>query len=301
MKSIKYFGLCAVMLLGIGLTTNIKVTPAEAIITGADLRISVVRPTWWAWDGENATWQVLRVANDAASLNDNTIANITYFELGNYTGDTYYTSTGDNRFTEYNTDGIIFYDIPITSISSKYFDLARLSTTDKATATVFHHTAPEAFTEGLNNQIWRIWNDGNGIYRPDGASAESRNMSNGAISAMLYGYLTCSESVSNGYGAFPELNENLNLLGRTFLDTDTVLDYDYETPYTEDRGTGITVKVADKIAAMNALYEASQPTGFLPTSFSDPTKNIWAVVSMTLAALALSLGYLMVSRKLKKN
>lgn len=199
----------------------------EATVFTSDyVRIAVVRPTWW---GDSGAAQYLRIAATEDDLNNNNIANIKHVDVESYVNDTYYKkyfgAAPDGVFNEYSTDGIIFYDVTLADISGKYFDLARIDP-DSGKTTVWNRTSEssvELFNESMLHKVWRIWNDGKGIHRPEGNSAESRNVSNQAISSLLYGYLTCSSSTANGYGAFNALNTNFNLLGRVFADTDTIL------------------------------------------------------------------------------
>ncbi len=264
---------------------------ADAVITSADIRIAVVRPSWWEGAGAH---QVLRLAPTAADLTNNVVANITYVTLESYTADTYYTSGGG--FTEYSTSGVIFYDVPLATITGKYFDLARLSTTNTVTAAVWNKTGSEVFSTTLLNKIWRIWNDGNGVYRPEGPSAESRNVSNGVINSLLYGYMTCSDSATNGYGAYNTLNINFNLKGRLFAETDTVLDFINQADYSAGRGTGVTVKTEDKISKMESMYNAFISPSRDTTNL-DFNMNTGLVILIGLIGISLLAGFYFLKTK----
>lgn len=243
-----------------------------------------MRPSWWA--GSSA-YQPLRIADTEADLTNNVTANITYLNQESYSGDSYYAPSGG--FTEYSTDGVVYYDVPIATITGKYFDLARLSSTEISTATVWNRTGTELFNVNLLNQVWRIWDDGNGIYRPSGSSAESRNVSNAVINSLLYGYMTCSTSSINGFNAYAQLNDHFNLSGRTYLETDTVLDFTSELDYSTGRGTGATVLTSDKVAMMAYKYSIANPPAGLPLVTLDYKKNtaiITLVGTLSLSALA---------------
>lgn len=263
-------------------TTKSDSIRADAAVTSADIRIAVVRPDWWQGEG---AYQVLRLAPTTEDLTDNVVANITYVEIESYTADTYYAAGGG--FTEYTTDGVVFYDIPLATITGKHFDLARLSTTDPATATVLNKTEAELFNTTMLNKIWRIWGDGNGVYRPEGIEAESRNVSNGVINSLLYGYMTCSDSANNGYGAFDSLNTNFNLTGRTFSETDTVLDFINQSDYSMGRGDGVTVLTSNKIAMMQTMYNLSlSPARITTVDFKKNTKLVFLISLIGMSALA---------------
>ena len=255
---------------------------ADAVVTSADIRIAVVRPDWWKNDD---AYQVLRLAPTTEDLTDNVVANITYVEIESYTADTYYAAGGG--FTEYTTDGVVFYDIPLATITGMYFDLARLSTTDPAEATVWNKTGAEEFDTTMLNKIWRIWGDGNGVFRPEGINAESRSVSNGVINSLLYGYMTCSDSANNGYGAFDSLDTNFNLTGRTFSETDTVLDFINQSDYSMGRGDGVTVLTSDKIAMMQTMYNLSfSPARITTVDFKKNTKLVFLISLIGMSALA---------------
>lgn len=263
-------------------TTKSDSIRADAVVTSADIRIAVVRPDWWQGEG---AYQVLRLAPTTEDLTDNVVANITYVEIESYTADTYYAAGGG--FTEYTTDGVVFYDIPLATITGKHFDLARLSTTDPTTATVWNKTEAELFNTTMLNKIWRIWGDGNGVYRPEGIEAESRNVSNGVINSLLYGYMTCSDSANNGYGAFDSLNTNFNLTGRTFSETDTVLDFINQSDYSMGRGDGVTVLTSNKIAMMQTMYNLSlSPARITTVDFKKNTKLVFLISLIGMSALA---------------
>jgi hypothetical protein len=213
------------------------------------------------------------------------VANITYVEIESYTADTYYANGGG--FTEYTTDGVVFYDIPLATITGKYFDLARLSPTDPTKATVWNKTEAELFNTTMLNKIWRIFGDGSGVYRPEGIDAESRNVSNGVINSLLYGYMTCSDSANNGYGAFDSLDTNFNLTGRTFSETDTVLDFINQSDYSMGRGDGVTVLTSDKIAMMQTMYNLSlSPARITTVDFKKNTKLVFLISLIGMSALA---------------
>lgn len=301
MKIHKHLFVSFLMLFGIALSGKANVAPVEAMITSSDIRIGVVRPAWWADAGAN---QVLRIADTEQILTDNTYASITYFSTESHTVDTYYaTIVATGTFQEYATDGVVWYDVPITTIQGKYFDLARLSTTDPATAAVWNKTAAEQYTDGLNHQLWRIWNNGAGVYRPSGASAESRNVSNPVVSSLLYGYLSCSTSLHNGYEAFGDLDENFNLSGRTYVDgtgNDQVLDFIDEADYAAGRGTGVLVNTSAKVDMMETLYNQAHPSGAPSASITNATNDeLISIVVITSILVLIAIGYYSISKKFR--
>lgn len=290
-KFIKFLALTSLLSSLFGLTAISKQeVKAEAVITSADVRIAVVRPNWWEDDDAR---QVIRVANTEDDLNNNVVANITYYDIESYTDDTYYRSNGSNRFTEYSTNGVVFYDIPYSAINGKYFDLARLLPEDPSE--VWNRTGAEVFTPLLLHKIWRIFGDGTGIYRPEGISSESRRVANRVINSLLYGYLSCDPSSINGYGAFNTLNTNFNLTGRNFTSSDTVLDFVSAADYATGRGAGVTVLTSTKIAMMQANAVANNGN----VNYISPStrRNVGLVVVISSISLTSLIGYYLLRTK----
>jgi hypothetical protein len=243
------------------------------------LRIPVVRPGdtregYVNWNAANA-YQVLRIANTQAALTNNTQADITVYEFSNFISDTYYDKDifGDGTFNEYDADGIVFYDVPVSAIVGKYFDLVRYNPNDTL-GIPWNKTSSYLFTTGLNNGIFRIFGNGTGIVFPSGISAESRNISDASVAKILEGYLTCNDSTSNGYQAFKNLNENFNLLSRT-SSSETLNDYDFDTftNYGNTRGAGETTTIANKIVRMQAEYNGANPLNPINSAFNPSITN----------------------------
>lgn len=286
-----------------------EVADVEAVITGNDVRIAVVRPSWWE---NNRAGQFLRIAPTADDLTNNKTTNITYVQIESYTADTYYTTGAGYKWEAggYDTNGVVFYDVPLTTLTGKYFDLSRIEPDDYpeplpdplpettytfATAEVWNKTAPELWNDNLLHKIWRIWGDGNGIYRPEGELAESRAVSNPVISSLLYGYLSCSNSATNGFMAFGTLNTNFNLTGHVFTEADTILDFVSEADYSSGRGDGQTVLTSAKISMMQNLYNASQPSQNI--IYFDNKSTLPLIIGIALIGITSIAGLYILKRK----
>jgi hypothetical protein len=243
-------------------TTNIpSELDVQSISTNANIRIFVVRPSWWDGNGTN-TSQLLRTANSATGLNTRDL-NDGYqtFPISGFTSDSYYdnSTTGSGTFNEYEADGIVFYELPYSAIDGKWFDLVRINPSDPND--VWNDVGNIQFSAGMNHRILRIWGDGGGLVTNiSGASAESRNIANTSLVPILTGYLTCSNNTYNGYGAYADLRDNFNLEGRdglssvsitdfTFTNTDGVISYDYST--SENRSVSTTVQA--KVDRMKSI------------------------------------------------
>ncbi len=269
----------------------------NAGITSSEVRIPVVRPTFWESDG---AYQVLRIAPTANDLTNNVVANITYITIADYNADSYYKK--DGGFNEYDTNGIIWYDFDINFVdSNKYFDLARLSSTDVNDASVWNKTGATILNSSVLHKVWRIWGNGNGISMPSGGNAESRNVSNETINKLLYGYLTCSSSTYNGYGAFGTLNTNFNLSGRVYGNDDKVYDFVDTTHYDGGRfdGEGVGfqyVPTADKVTALDYRY-SSIPENLNYTN--NDNNSITATIIIGTIGITTLAGYYFITKKSK--
>lgn len=258
-KKIVTFTLGGMTVLGIIARTTVINTSefdVQSISTNSNVRIFVVRPSFW--DGAGAK-QFLRTAPTAADLNNKT--NINYYSISGFTSDTFYdnSTSGDGTFNEYNANGIVYYDIPKSSFFNSgtstylHFDLIREDPNDSNN--IFNDTGNHQFSLGINHQILRIFGNGGGLATDiSGIAAESRNISDSALIPILAGYLTCENSNINGYGAYANLRDNFDLEGRaglgsvnltdfTFVDTSGTITYDYTVSGNRSATTTLLAKV----------------------------------------------------------
>jgi hypothetical protein len=258
-KTVLLINLGVFIVLGIIARTSV-IIPSEidvqSISTNLNVRIFVVRPSFW---DEAGAKQFLRTAPSATDLNNKT--NINYHTISGYTSDTYYDNSmsGAGTFNEYNANGIVYYDIPksrfFNSDTSSYlhFDLIRENPNNSND--IWTDTGNHQFSLGMNHRILRIFGNGGGLVTNiSGIEAESRNISNTALSPILAGYLTCENSDINGYGAYANLRDNFNLEGRsgldsvnltdfTFTNTAGTITYDYTVSGNRSATTNLQVKV----------------------------------------------------------
>lgn len=302
-KGIKKISLFLVLAaLGVGTSVSLFATAGnnavqtDAAVASGDIRISVVRPSWWEKFESVDQYQPLRIANAEADLTNNVVANITYITSASWAGDTYYAAGGG--FTEYSTNGLLFYDLPLATISGKFFDLARLSTATPESAIVRNHTAVELFSATMLHQVWRIWNDGAGIYRPTGDTAESRSISNPTLAAMMYGYLSCSSNTHNGYPAYPALNAHFNLSGREYNDTTDILPYDFDSADDYASGTrdSTNITLSSKVAMMEYMYNQSVPDAN-NIGYFDNKSTVAIIVGIAIIGLSGLAGLYFLKRK----
>ena len=232
----------------IGSSNNSKIrtleVPIEALSDSTKMRIFVVRPAFW---DDGGAIQYLRTAPSANDLDNKT--NISYYTISGYTADTFYdeSTSGDNTFNEYAAAGIVYYDIPISSIENNYFDLIRENPNDPND--IWNDTGNHAYFSGINHRILRIWGNGGGLVTNiAGVEAESRNVANATLPVILSGYFTCSNSSINGYGAYADLRDNFNLEGRGSLAGISMTDFTYSgDPITYDYSVSANRSVSTPI------------------------------------------------------
>lgn len=232
----------------IGSSNNSKIrtleVPTEALSDSTKMRIFVVRPAFW---DDGGAIQYLRTAPSANDLDNKT--NISHYTISGYTADTFYdeSTSGDNTFNEYAAAGIVYYDIPISSIENNYFDLIRENPNDPND--IWNDTGNHAYFSGINHRILRIWGNGGGLVTNiAGVEAESRNVANATLPVILSGYFTCSNSSINGYGAYADLRDNFNLEGRGSLAGISMTDFTYSgDPITYDYSVSANRSVSTPI------------------------------------------------------
>lgn len=119
--------------------------------------------------------------------------------------------------------------------------------------------------------------------------------------------MTCSNSISNGYGAYPTLISTYFMNGEVARYADSLTDdlvNDFSTEENYASGTkDTTVSVQDKIDLMGSLYEAENPGSGFPPMIADNNAraNTGAIISLLSLASLLSLGYLILVKKLKRS
>ena len=224
------------VILSVGTTADTRNFETEAIHTGT-LRILVNRSNW---------------ANDGA---------IVKFEYGTSLNAT--NAIGSITGTLVEPDGYVensamtiwyaWFEVP-SSIIGDDFILRRFNSDSSA---LWNSSIKYTFTEGLNNQMWYIWDNWSGT-----VSQGSVDSTNGAfLKHVLEGYMTCSASISNGYLAYPTLLSTYFMNGETprysdDLSDDIVSDFALISDYAS--GTKIvTTNVQYKLDMMKTMYENS--------------------------------------------
>jgi len=287
MKSIKYGLIVLLAFIGFGVSNNQKATEAEAIQTST-LRFFIDRTNW-----ENSGAVVkfeygtgLNATNTIESITGTLIAPNGYIENSSMKKTWNQTPNAlDNRW-------YAWYEVPTTIIGKEW--IIRRFNPDSTT--LWNSSSKYTFTEGINNQMWYIWDNWSGTI-----SQGSVDATNGAfLKYVLEGYMTCSSDTSNGYGAYPTLNSTYFMNGETprysdSLDDDMVNDFSLQSNYST--GTkDATVSVATKINAMASLYQAANPTA-VPSTPVHADKNPLAILALVIAAISLTSGYFIIFKK----
>ena len=296
----------------LGVATSVSLfanSPKDAVgvdatnFTNNDIRIPFVGLSWWddydSGEGDTIGNEVfIRIVDSdkESSLTNNTVADITYIGVESSSTDTYY-NIGEGGFSEYDTSNVLFFDLPYSTISGKKFDLARVNPSDHSI--VWNRiNLIETFNDGMLHKVWRSYGNEQGIFRPDGSSAESRYISNGTLAGILYGYLSCSPNTHNGYPAFPTLDENFNLTGGRDLTQDSiVLEYDYssEADYVEGNRAKLDITLTQKVNMMKYMYDENIPSAGVV--LFDSKSSIYLIICTALIGLTSIAGLYILKKK----
>lgn len=219
-----------------------------------------------------------------------------------HVGDTYYDATGYEKAIVWG-DGALyfpFYDVEIAEIVGKQVGLTILN---DGTGKVEVEIPAQTFNEGDNNKIIHPIKSDAGIWSYKSDYQEGR-LFNSFAAKVLEGYLTCSASVSNGYGAFPTLDANIivrpggvdewNLEGD--LGDINIQDYAALTDYETGNRT-VEIDAYTKYVALQQQYNNSL-SGAMQTRVV-ATNNSLLIATIVIAVLGISLiAYVSYRKKL---
>lgn len=201
-----------------------------------------------------------------------------------------------------------YYDIALTTIYDKQIKFHKLS--DDQT-TLLKTSASVTYAYGDNSYLYKIGDDDTNTLTKQ--LAVTGTVKNTFLGAVLEGYLTCSSSTDNGYGAFSIMDASFlpktsptewnmeGLLGNVTID-----DYDGvgTSVYSSSRGTG---EPTNALTKYNTLKYMSENSGqFPPTQQqSDVITNIpasvtyrnGAAIMLTAVLLSIATGLYFVFRK----
>lgn len=284
---------------------DVSSTDADPSTPPTHVRFNVVRPNWWEWEPNQLL--IIGSSSDfnagAKQIKDEGGGMNNWFRAGrsnafypvDYVADPFYSHGGE--FNEYETNGILFYDIPLSELNGKYIALARIGTLNNDGWGEIHNlTAPQEFTATLAASILRIWANGEGIYVDGGG--ESKELEDPAVAKILTGYATCDSNTYNGYGAYAILNNLYDLETRT-SSTQKLIDYANYGEYTTGKTSNYEEFLGVKILKMKSMYETSQSGASIITPHdtgNDTSNKIFALGSV-LVSMSIISGLYFVKRK----
>lgn len=222
-------------------------------------------------------------------------------------GDVRYGPTGYEKSLQWDNeyDGLFFpyFDVNISDFVGKEVGL---SVRNAVTGTLEVDIPAQTFNEGDNNKIFKPVLADDWSYVKESLEGLVHNT---FVAKVLEGYLTCSASVSNGYGAFPAIDENfiprttneqgdevMNVKG--FLDQAMINDYANTSDY--DEGTNKTVEIDawTKYQALQQQYNNNVLSGAMQTRVV-ATNNSLLIATIVIAVLGISLiAYISYRKKL---
>lgn len=141
------------------------------------------------------------------------------------------------------------------------------------------------------------------------AGSNPNRFRSGFFAKVLEGYLTCSSSIDNGYGAFENMKNNFFKTGSDSLGFDmdgnpsveSISDYSGKGTdnYGSSRGTGVLVTAEAKYHALQNMHNSGRIEGGQGIVSNSPNQNANATVVITILGLVTLGGYYFLSRKKK--
>lgn len=200
----------------------------------------------------------------------------------------------------------LYFDVTTSWIINKQAGIRIINDYDELVVDI----PAQTFTAGDNSKIWRVnlvgetWSYEKTVI--------TNKVHNTFVRKVLEGYLTCSNSVNNGYGAFPTMDATFipklfneetgittwNMIGN--LGGQIINDYETIDAYTTGSRT-VEVDAYQKYLALETYYNASGLGGipFLPMLTKT---NSWLVTGLMLIMLGLSLfSYQALRKKRTQN
>ncbi|MFA5687091.1 MAG: hypothetical protein WCZ47_02625 [Bacilli bacterium] len=206
-----------------------------------------------------------------------------------------YGSTGNGR-------KFLFFDLKYSEIQGKRFQVARLN--PAGVGGVEHYweiwgvTQPQVFTDANLTKVIKIQRvSGSNPFNLWFSESAGAGFDDKIVALLLGGYLSCSPSSINGYGAYAGLNATYVLTNR-LSSTEKVKDFPDETYYTSGKTSenAVNIDLGVKIAQMQALYQASQET---VTSSKQLSNYLNIIVVISLVGITSLLGFYFLRKKPK--
>lgn len=208
----------------------------------------------------------------------------------------YFAPTGHENALYFGVDSsrwFAYYDLPLSKLTGKTLTFIVINGNNE-TQYVFPNIS---FASGDNSKVWNVnFNAGNGTITK---GAITDRIHNTFFAKVLEGYLTCSPSVDNGYGAFSALDANFlprdgsnwNMEGD--LGGITINDYLSESDYTTGNRTA-TVDAYVKYVALQTAAGAGSSRQLTHENSVDSTTTVLVLGSMFTVATA---GYVFFRKK----
>lgn len=209
-------------------------------------------------------------------------------------GNTYYEPT---NFISALTNGrwFVYYDVPTSNVKNKSLDIINIDS-NKNTIGAMNTT----FEPSDNSKVWYVNKYNDDWWISKGSVDGNDTVYNTFFAKVLEGYLTCSASADNGYGAF-------NLVDTNFLPKDgnwkmdgqlsdvTITDYAYGSDYSSTSQRTLTeVNAFHKYEALETAYNAANPVRYTDNS---KVSNVNTVVVLAAMFTIATLGYAFFRKK----
>lgn len=216
-------------------------------------------------------------------------------------GTTRYAPTGYEKALHWNNNegGLFFpyYDVNINDFVGKQVGL---TVRNSYNGNLEVDIPAQTFVEGDNSKVIEpVYNNG-WSYKKDVLRGRIHNT---FVAKVLEGYLTCSASVSNGYGAFSILDQNIikrsgvdEMNIENNLDQATLVDFANVSNYPSGNRT-VTIDAWTKYQALQMYYENAQSSKMSLQLVNRTTDSV-LTISLVIAILGISaLAFYIVYRK----
>ncbi len=194
-----------------------------------------------------------------------------------------------------------YFDVLLSDILNKDIRLHRIKDDN---TTIWNTSSAVRYSSGMSSYLFKI-DAVSGDTLQFGANPNK--FRSGFFAKVLEGYLTCSPSIDNGYGAFDNMKNNFFKEGAGALGFDidgdpaaeSIIDYSGigTGNYGSSRGNGPSVNAEIKYNALQALYNASNPNQVISINPQDAAVNSTLIIS--LLGLTTLAGYYFLTRKKK--
>jgi hypothetical protein len=196
---------------------------------------------------------------------------------------------------------LAYFDIPTASLTAG-MDI-RVARVNNLRSAIWNKTEVHTWSVGDNNKVLYVGDNWDATTLSPGIIGDDKEIPVDFLKHVLEGYLTCSPSTINGYGAFPEMNRTffkdadgewkiVGLLDEVMLDDYASMDTSYTGERVEE-----SVDAYEKYLKMEALYLASSGGSGAPNIFATNNSITFVVLISIIGITSLAALYFLKKKK----